>query len=294
MSYFQNSYIFEVIKMDITKFAFEFLNKAVPKLIKSQYDFLLHSMLALAASDLACKPHESAFRTASTSTISSPSTSSSHSIQTTSDQRALSAAALHHRVLAIKSLQNALAQGIKDTEAGNAMLATCYVLVFQSSLISDGFPEFMSFIRGCMVVAFQMGVKRMKFIFENMMPDDQLRVVGPSLERDPGLASSVTDPAIESLRKCEHLMMKPYVKEFFSALMEIAVKSQESSRGGGYHFSPSLGAFADFCLSLSWDNAPLRHLRLHHERSRLHSLHRSFQHCWTPLTSPSCRHANHP
>ena len=83
-----------------------------------------------------------------------------------------------------------------------------------------------------MVVAFQMGVKRMKFIFENMMPDDQLRVVGPSLERDPGLTSSVTDPVIESLRDCEHLMVKPYEKEFFSALMEIAVKSQDSSRGG--------------------------------------------------------------
>lgn len=124
-------------------------------------------------------------------------------------------------------------------ETGNAMLATCYVLVFQSSLISDGFPEFMSFIRGCMVVAFQMGSKRMKFIFENMMPDDQLRVVGPSLERDPGLTSSVTDPIIESLRNCEHLMVKPYEKKFFSALMEIAIKSQESSRGGGYPFFPS-------------------------------------------------------
>lgn len=122
-------------------------------------------------------------------------------------------------------------------ETGNAMLATCYVLVFQSSLISDGFPEFMSFIRGCMVVAFQMGMKRMKFIFENMMPDDQLGVIGPSLELHPGLASSVTDPVIESLRNFEHLMMKPYEKEFFSALMQIAVKSQESSRGGVYHCS---------------------------------------------------------
>ena len=83
-----------------------------------------------------------------------------------------------------------------------------------------------------MVVAFQMGVKRMKFIFENMMPDDQLRMVGPSLERDPGLTSSVTDPVIESLRDCEHLMVRPYEKEFFSALMQIAVKSQNSSRNG--------------------------------------------------------------
>lgn len=178
-------------------------------------------------------------------------------------------------------------------ETGNAMLATCYVLVFQSSLISDGFPEFMSFIRGCMVVAFQMGVKRMKFIFKNMMPDDQLRVVGPSLERDPGLASSITDPVIESLRNCEHLMVRPYEKEFFSALMEIAVKSHESSRGGKHHSLPQLSAFSDFCRSLSRNNAHLWHLRLHYESGRLHSPHRSFPHRWTPPTSPSCRHANH-
>lgn len=143
-------------------------------------------------------------------------------------------------------------------------------------------------------MAFQMKVKSMKFIFENIMPDDQLRVVGPSLERDPSLASSVTNPVIESLRNCEHLMVKPYEKEFFSALMEIAVKSQESSRGGEYHVSlPQLSAFADFCLSLSRDNAHLWHLRLYHAPSRLYSPHRPFQYSWTPPASPSCRYANH-
>lgn len=117
-------------------------------------------------------------------------------------------------------------------ETGNAMLATCYVLVFQSALISDGFPEFMSFIRGCIVVAYQMGVKRMKFIFDNILPDDQLRIIGPSLEADPAIPQHVTDAVIESLRSCEHLIVRGSEKEFFNALMETVVKAQESSSGG--------------------------------------------------------------
>lgn len=184
-------------------------------------------MLALAASDLACnQPDKPVCNTAPESTGSALATAS------TAEQRSLAATAMNHRVLAIKSLQNALAKGVPDMETGNAMLATCYVLVFQSVLISDGFPEFMSFIRGCMVVAYQMGMKGMKFIFDNIMPDDQLRVVGPSLEADPAIPLHIMEPVIESLRFCEYLVVRPAEKEFFDALMEIVVKSQESAKGG--------------------------------------------------------------
>lgn len=133
-------------------------------------------MMAVAASDLACKHYFTPYSISASA--SSPPTSSSL-VLTTPEQAHLASVALYHRLAAIKSLNAALHAGVSDAESGSAMLATCYVLVFQSSLIADCFPEFMSFIRGCMVVAYQMGVKGLGSIFDMMVADELLKVMGP-------------------------------------------------------------------------------------------------------------------
>lgn len=173
-------------------------------------------MLALAASDLAS---------------SSPGDS------------ALTLSAISHRVTAIKALNVALSRGVHTMEEGNAMLATCYALCFQSALMADAFPEYMSFIRGCMVVAWQMGAKRLTFIFEGMLGEDQLVRMGPYLQGAPDIEPALTRAAIESLERCAHLVVRESEREFHACCLEIARASAVSSRHG--KLSPSLFLFLD-------------------------------------------------
>src|SRR4051812_7750591 len=78
-----------------------------------QFDYLIHSILALSASHLnAC------------------STSS------------LSAAALTHRITAVRSLNAALSNPDASKSERDAMMATALALTFQSSYMRDGLAEF--------------------------------------------------------------------------------------------------------------------------------------------------------
>lgn len=170
-------------------------------------------MLALAASDISvCSPNDTA----------------------------LAVSGMNHRVRAIESLSTALSRGVQTMEQGNAMLATCYTLVFQSALIADGFPEYMSFIRGCMVVAWQMGAKQLRFIFEGILSDAQLVKMGPYLKGPPDIDPELTNGAIGSLEACKPLVVKDAEMAFFQCLLEIAQAAQISSRQGRFCSSTSL------------------------------------------------------
>ena len=97
----------------------------------------------------------------------------------------LTCSAMSHRVQAITSLNQALSNGLHTFEEGNAMLATCYVLLFQSVLLDDGLAEYMSFIRGCVLIAQNMGCKRMKFLFHSFLGTDSLAKLDPHLKEGP-------------------------------------------------------------------------------------------------------------
>src|SRR5438045_4036864 len=95
--------------------------------------------------------------------------------------------AMSHRVKSIKALNATLSKGIKSLEEGNAMLATCYTLLFQSLYVEDGMLEFMSFTRGCGVVAKTMGYGGFGFLFDNF-PDEENphEKMRPYLDGPPG------------------------------------------------------------------------------------------------------------
>ena len=153
---------------------------------------------------------------------------------------AMALSGINHRVRAIESLSTALSRGVHTMEEGNAMLATCYTLVFQSALIADGFAEYMSFIRGCMVVAWQMGVKQLKFVFEGILSDEQLVKMGPYLQGTPDIDPDLTNGAIGSLEACRPLVVRPEEKAFFECMLEIVQAAQISSRQGEFSSSTSL------------------------------------------------------
>lgn len=65
----------------------------------------------------------------------------------------LSASAMHHRVLAIKGSNEGLSSESRTGSDGDALLAACYLLTFQSSYMQDGTLEFFQFVRGCSLLS---------------------------------------------------------------------------------------------------------------------------------------------
>ncbi|KAF1921981.1 hypothetical protein BDU57DRAFT_511092 [Ampelomyces quisqualis] len=88
------------------------------------YEYLIHSILALAASHLDA---------VSTSSVAEQ--------------------AIQHRILAVKSLNDALSTPPKTGVERDARMAAALALAFQSSHLQDGLAEFLTMIRGCNLIA---------------------------------------------------------------------------------------------------------------------------------------------
>ncbi|KAH7151906.1 hypothetical protein B0J13DRAFT_547104 [Dactylonectria estremocensis] len=91
--------------------------------LSHEYDFLLHSMLALGASHLG---------------LISPSS--------------YKKAALKHRVVAIKSLNDHLSKPNLSVQEAEAAFGAILNLTFQAAQIPDGLVEFLTMIRGCFLI----------------------------------------------------------------------------------------------------------------------------------------------
>jgi hypothetical protein len=62
-------------------------------------------------------------------------------------------AAISHRILAVKSLNEALSIPPKSRGEQDARMAASLALAFQSSHLQDGLFEFLTMIRGCNLIA---------------------------------------------------------------------------------------------------------------------------------------------
>jgi hypothetical protein len=144
----------------------------------------------------------------------------------------LACSAMKHRVVAIKALNQALSRGIQTFEEGNAMLATCYVLLFQSVLLDDGLAEYVSFLRGCVLIAQTMGCKKMKFLFHSFLGMDGFKKMEPHLKDEPEVKPGPLNAARKSLDAFAPLCQKEYEKNFHTCLMKTSGALYTSSRNG--------------------------------------------------------------
>ncbi|CAK7223583.1 hypothetical protein SCUCBS95973_005228 [Sporothrix curviconia] len=74
------------------------------------------------------------------------------------------------------------APGTPMFEEGNALMATCLALTFQSVALDDGMAEYMTFIRGIIVVAIQMYLKGARIMFRNLLGSEQTELLRPAIE----------------------------------------------------------------------------------------------------------------
>ncbi|KAI3399985.1 hypothetical protein diail_4819 [Diaporthe ilicicola] len=128
----------------------------LPMLMKfTQYEFLMHSILGLAASELIAS------------------------------DASLAEAAIAHRLRSIQAIKRKLAssnQGIAYAE-GNALIATCFALTFQSVILEDGMAEYMAFIRGIIVIVIQMRKAGVDFMFKHLLQQEQGDLLRPHIDK---------------------------------------------------------------------------------------------------------------
>jgi hypothetical protein len=160
----------------------------------------------------------------------------------------LGCVAMSHRVKAITSLNETIGKPIQSVEHGNAMIATCFSLLFQSTLIDDGIVEYMTFVRGVVVVSMHMGQKNIGFLFEHMF--DQAQVVESELTESPLIDPEHARRACRSLELLRPLVQNAREVEFYGHLLSAARALFTSSRDGMSPSSCSIAAIFPLSPSL--------------------------------------------
>jgi hypothetical protein len=146
----------------------------------------------------------------------------------------LSCTAMSHRVKAIGALNTAISSGMTHFEQGNAMLATCFTMIFQSVLIEDGLAEYLTFIRGTIVVGIQMGIKKMHILFDRLFGDRDLESIDPKMKAASLIEPELVRIAIRSLEKIAPLCKSRLEIEVYGMLLSIARALVTSSRDGKF------------------------------------------------------------
>uniref|UniRef100_L2FMC1 C6 transcription factor n=1 Tax=Colletotrichum fructicola (strain Nara gc5) TaxID=1213859 RepID=L2FMC1_COLFN len=173
--------------------------------LSQSHEFLMHAILGMAACDLMAQD---------------PS---------------LLAFAMAHRVKAIKAIKKSLA-GLPtkgtNTEHANALVATCFALTFQSTSFEDGMGEFMTFIRGILIIGAQMMCKGIKPVFVNMLDQDSRAVLEPKMVNLPLIRQEWADGAVEAIVGVQdaYIILGRYRKVSLSApMLKSSPKEEEEA-----------------------------------------------------------------
>ncbi|KAF2649935.1 hypothetical protein K491DRAFT_721218 [Lophiostoma macrostomum CBS 122681] len=125
--------------------------------------------------------------------------------------------ALLHRQEAIKGLERSFTHWPPKAEEAHVMLATSYILAFQSGYLADGFLDHILNIRGCALIS-NMILKmdlRGTFSMDQQIHDMVLKV---RLDKVPSLDQPLTQDALRSLASFSHLLRDPDARDIERAL----------------------------------------------------------------------------
>jgi hypothetical protein len=174
--------------------------------LSEKYEYLMHAILGLAASDLM------------------------------QQDATLQTAAMTHRLKAIRAIKKTLSDVPRsDTfEEGNALMATCFALTFQSVLLDDGMAEYMTFIRGVIIVAIQMYIKGARLLFGAFLGDRQLDILQPVMERVPLIDGDWARGAVEAVEGLQGLCRGEMERAYWERILEMARELGVSSWGGEF------------------------------------------------------------
>ncbi|KAI0882488.1 uncharacterized protein GGS22DRAFT_45126 [Annulohypoxylon maeteangense] len=162
--------------------------------LSQTHEYLMHAILGLAASDLM------------------------------QNDSSLLTFAMMHRLKAIKAIKKTLNEVPKSNsfEEGNALVATCFALTFQSVILDDGMTEFMTFVRGIVLVSMQMLTKGTRPLFTNLNQSDPQKLLKPIIQAIPPIRTSFILSAAQSIHALEPLCQHELEIEYRRYLIGIA------------------------------------------------------------------------
>ncbi|OBU00771.2 hypothetical protein VE01_01237 [Pseudogymnoascus verrucosus] len=166
------------------------------------YDYLMHSMLGLAATHL--------------------------SAITNVDY---SDAALSHRVRAIEGFNKALSKKPEKEPDGDALLATMYSLTFQSAFMSDSLIEFLIMVRGCVMLSGQL-LSQSSIAFFVIDWYSHLRYMEPRLDDLPFVDMALAEGAEASLEALNFVLEDEVNSFYYSELTNVVSGIKASSKLG--------------------------------------------------------------
>ncbi|KAH6688349.1 C6 zinc finger protein [Plectosphaerella plurivora] len=172
--------------------------------LSQTHEFLMHAILGLAACDLAEQEHEPF----------------------------LLQLAMGHRVKAIRAIKKALAEMPRRSVAhdeANALIATCFALTFQSVTFDDGMVEFMTFIRGIIIVGMQMWMRGLRPMFANLVGSDASAVLRPYMADLPLIDKEWAEMATTAVEGLRPLCRSSVEIENHGLLMDIVMPLHTSS-----------------------------------------------------------------
>ncbi|PHH90174.1 hypothetical protein CDD83_4333 [Cordyceps sp. RAO-2017] len=174
--------------------------------IAHNHEFLMHAILGFAASELS---------------------------RADNDDGSLVTAAMGHRVKAIKAIKKRLGEASSRAgmtyEEANALVATCFALTFQSVLLEDGLAEYMTFIRGILIVGMQMMCRGIAPVFDSLFADRQNELMAPLMQDLPLVHGGWADAAVDAITNLQPLCVDRVEKEYYEQLLGIAHKLRTSS-----------------------------------------------------------------
>jgi hypothetical protein len=143
-----------------------------------------------------------------------------------------SSLAISHRLLAIKGVNEGLSSTSRTSDDGDALLAACYALTFQSSYLKDGISEFLIMVRGCALVSLQLQHENLDVSF-SITPNDHFEFMEQRLEDLPSVDADLYEGSAASLKAllplCEGIDAQ---QVFHTALQDCVEKVGIDSRQG--------------------------------------------------------------
>ncbi|KAL1797495.1 hypothetical protein ACET3X_004101 [Alternaria dauci] len=157
-----------------------------------RYEYLMHSILGLAASHLDAITHSG-----------------------------VAEQAIQHRILAMKSLNEALSAPPTTSCERDARMAAAIALAFQSSHLQDGMAEFLTMVRGCNLIGGDETLLRHDSIFSAFREDCHLRTMQMRVGTSPltCVNHEDLDMAASSLNLIKALRMSEWERSYWEILV---------------------------------------------------------------------------
>ncbi|TVY14238.1 Sterol uptake control protein 2 [Lachnellula arida] len=147
----------------------------------------------------------------------------------------LKANAIHHRLLAIKGSNDAISEPRRTGSDGDALLASCYLLAFQSSYMTDGMQEFFCMIRGCGLLNAQLKNENLPMAFF-LQEKDHFDYMQERLVDLPTIDSKSVEEAKRSLAACVPFLDSAICVQFHQSLVDTIESLKLSSLRSYFKF----------------------------------------------------------